>query len=190
MGTLYVDKLDPQSGTSLELGSSGDTITIPSGATITNNGTASGFATTPVAGTEAFSAKLTGNDNNITDSSWYKITFNNEVFDTGSNFDTSTGRYTAPSAGKYFFGVAIYAWGGNNFDNAATRLYKNGVSNGATGNYFTYSDGKHFSEWYQEASQVLDLAQNDYIEVYQRLDFSSGAANIDAVSRFYGFKLA
>ena len=34
MGTLFVDKLDPQSGTSLELGSSGDTITIPSGATL------------------------------------------------------------------------------------------------------------------------------------------------------------
>ena len=39
MGTLFVDKLDPQSGTSLEIGSSGDTITIPSGATITNSGT-------------------------------------------------------------------------------------------------------------------------------------------------------
>ena len=43
MGTLFVDKLDPQSGTSLEIGSSGDTITIPSGCTITNNGTQSGF---------------------------------------------------------------------------------------------------------------------------------------------------
>ena len=43
MGTLFVDKLDPQSGTSLEIGSSGDTITIPSGCTITNSGSASGF---------------------------------------------------------------------------------------------------------------------------------------------------
>ncbi len=43
MATLFVDKLDPQSGTALEIGSSGDTITIPSGATLTNNGTASGF---------------------------------------------------------------------------------------------------------------------------------------------------
>ena len=40
---LKVDKLDPQSGTALEIGSSGDTITIPSGATITNSGTATGF---------------------------------------------------------------------------------------------------------------------------------------------------
>tara|TARA_Y100001963_G_C6656960_1_gene388543 strand:- start:35 stop:583 length:549 start_codon:yes stop_codon:yes gene_type:complete len=40
---ILVDKIDPQSGTALEIGSSGDTITIPSGATITNSGTASGF---------------------------------------------------------------------------------------------------------------------------------------------------
>ena len=33
MGTLFVDKLDPQSGTSLELGSSGDTISVNTGAT-------------------------------------------------------------------------------------------------------------------------------------------------------------
>ena len=50
--TLKVDKLDPQSGTALEIGTSGDTINIPSGATLdinsgatlTNNGTATGFA--------------------------------------------------------------------------------------------------------------------------------------------------
>ena len=34
MGTIFVDKVDPQSGTSLEIGSSGDTISVPSGATI------------------------------------------------------------------------------------------------------------------------------------------------------------
>ena len=40
---LKVDKLDPQSGTALEIGTSGDTITVPSGATIVNSGTATGF---------------------------------------------------------------------------------------------------------------------------------------------------
>ena len=40
---IKVDKLDPQSGTALEIGTSGDTITIPSGATIVNSGTATGF---------------------------------------------------------------------------------------------------------------------------------------------------
>ena len=40
---LKVDKLDPQSGTALEIGTSGDTINIPSGVTIANSGTATGF---------------------------------------------------------------------------------------------------------------------------------------------------
>ena len=43
MGTIIVDNLEPQSGTSLTLGASGDTLTIPSGCTISNSGTASGF---------------------------------------------------------------------------------------------------------------------------------------------------
>ena len=36
MSKIEVDKVTPQSGTSLTIGDSGDTITIPSGATITN----------------------------------------------------------------------------------------------------------------------------------------------------------
>jgi prepilin-type processing-associated H-X9-DG protein len=40
---LKVDKITPASGTSTQIGDSGDTITIPSGCTITNSGTASGF---------------------------------------------------------------------------------------------------------------------------------------------------
>ena len=43
MGTIFVDNLEPQSGTSLTLGANGDTLTIPSGCTISNSGTASGF---------------------------------------------------------------------------------------------------------------------------------------------------
>ena len=53
MSTLNVDKVDPNTGTALEIGSSGDTITIPSGATIVNSGTATGFG-----------AALTGSTNN------------------------------------------------------------------------------------------------------------------------------
>tara|TARA_R100001594_G_scaffold7401_2_gene20040 strand:+ start:539 stop:1054 length:516 start_codon:yes stop_codon:yes gene_type:complete len=42
---LKVDKISPASGTSFTWGDSGDTFTIPSGATVTNNGTANGFVT-------------------------------------------------------------------------------------------------------------------------------------------------
>jgi len=40
---LKVDKITPASGTNTQIGESGDTITIPSGCTITNNGTQTGF---------------------------------------------------------------------------------------------------------------------------------------------------
>ena len=44
MSTLEVNKITPVSGgTSITLGDSGDTFTIPSGVTITNNGTQTGF---------------------------------------------------------------------------------------------------------------------------------------------------
>ena len=43
MSKIEVDTIEPQSGTSLTIGASGDTITIPSGATLTNSGTATGF---------------------------------------------------------------------------------------------------------------------------------------------------
>ena len=43
MREVKVNKISPRSGTTVTLGDSGDTFTIPSGATILNSGTASGF---------------------------------------------------------------------------------------------------------------------------------------------------
>ena len=44
MSKIEVDQVDPQSGTTLTLGTSGDTVSIPSGVTLANAGTATGFA--------------------------------------------------------------------------------------------------------------------------------------------------
>jgi len=46
MSEVKVNKISPRSGTTVTLGDSGDTFTIPSGASITNSGTASGFGAT------------------------------------------------------------------------------------------------------------------------------------------------
>ena len=43
MSKITVDAVEPSTGTSLTLGASGDTITVPAGATLTNSGTATGF---------------------------------------------------------------------------------------------------------------------------------------------------
>jgi len=42
---MKVNKISPASGTAITLGDSGDTFTVPSGATIANSGTATGFGT-------------------------------------------------------------------------------------------------------------------------------------------------
>ena len=48
---IKANKISPATGTAFTLGDSGDTFTIPSGVTLTNSGTATGFG---VAGTNAF----------------------------------------------------------------------------------------------------------------------------------------
>ena len=58
MSTLNVDKVDPSTGTALEIGSSGDTITVPSGATFAVSGTMNASSIT--AGTVATARLGTG----------------------------------------------------------------------------------------------------------------------------------
>ena len=57
MSKLFVDQVDPKTATTLTLGTSGDTISIPSGVTIANAGTATGF---DVCGTNLFRATMSG----------------------------------------------------------------------------------------------------------------------------------
>ncbi len=98
---IKADKWSPASGTSATLGDSGDTFTIPSGATITNSGTATGFGES---NTPYFLARLSANQD-ISDNTATTIVFNQEGLDSGSGYDTSNGKYTITSGegGKYYF---------------------------------------------------------------------------------------
>ena len=53
MSKIEVDQVDPQSGTNLTLGTSGDSILIPSGVTLANSGTVTGIPTSALTGTIA-----------------------------------------------------------------------------------------------------------------------------------------
>ena len=103
MATLFVDKVDPQSGTALEIGSSGDTITIPSGATIANSGTATGFGGITEIDYWRLSADTAGSGS----SSYAVISSNWERVDTddfnvkGTGLSESSGIFTFPSTGYY-----------------------------------------------------------------------------------------
>ena len=57
---IKADKWSPASGTSATIGDSGDTYTIPSGVTFTNNGTATGFGATLTGSTNNTVVTVTG----------------------------------------------------------------------------------------------------------------------------------
>jgi len=198
MGTLFVDKLDPQSGTSLELGSSGDTMTVPSGATLTiagtinaSSGTATGFGES---NTPAFSVYRSSSQSIANDTAT-KIQFNAENYDTDNAFDSSTNyRFTVPSGkgGKYFFTARARS---SNFTSVAAVLtsYINGSSKIVTSITNSAADGSGYhtvtSTW------SMTLADSDYVEMYykhnngstQNIQGDSGAWGLTA---FAGFRIS
>ena len=105
MGTIKTTNIETITGSgTLTLGQSGETITIPSGVTITNNGTQTGFGG---ANTPAFEARL-GSTQNFTSGVVTKIQLDTEIFDTDSCYDNATNyRFTPTTAGKYY----VYAKG-------------------------------------------------------------------------------
>ena len=194
MATLFVDKLDPQSGTALEIGTSGDTITIPAGATITNNGTQTGFGGT----NECIWFASQNGDQTISHNSNTKVAFSNEVIDTDSAYDPTTNyRFTVPSGkgGTYRvdFGFWCYDSGGN-LQQAVGYLYKNGSD------LFNirgqHNAGAEYAG-YVNMSSVITLSAGDYLEVYcygQESGSStfviSGSGNAAKFRNFFsGYKL-
>ena len=158
MATLFVDKVDPQSGTSLEIGSSGDTITIPSGATITNNGTQTGFGET---NTPSFLAYLSSSQN-IANQTATTLVFQTEVYDTASAYDTSNGIFTVPSGqgGKYFFTFAARA---SNWNTSEVAIY---LEDQASQSRIVFEDGDaHGDNNTFAVSGIADLSAGNTVKV-------------------------
>jgi len=182
MSKLETNQVDPASGTTLTLGTSGDTIAIPSGVTIANSGTATGFGGD---NTPAFLVSNTANNTGKTDNAYSKMTYNVETFDTDSAFASS--KFTVPTGegGKYFFSVTEFLVGDSaGCVDSFVNLYKNGSNAvGQNGNDFD------FSNYSPTFSAVLDLSAGDYIEVYCKVNVSSGTWGQYAGGIWQGFKL-
>ena len=99
MSTLETNLIQPSTGTTLTVGASGDTVTAPSGVTV-----AGAMANTPAFSANAITGTFTGSVN-----TFWKATFNNELYDTNSAYDASNSGFTVPSgqAGKYHFETAF-----------------------------------------------------------------------------------
>ncbi len=167
MGTLFVDKLDPQSGTSLEIGSNGDTITIPSGCTITNNGTQTGFGGVMTPAFEAYKASSGTVSNNTAE----KMAYDTESFDVGGCYDHSTNyRFTPTTAGKYFVYQTLWmsTEANGNFEVMWAYLYKNG-SSVARQSISAYSSNA-LRDCSLAVCSVIDMnGSSDYVEAYGQI---------------------
>jgi len=171
MSKLETNQVDPATGTTLTLGTSGDTITIPSGVTIANSGTATGFGGT---NTPAFRARVTA-DTTFTTGTYVAVTFPSEDFDTASAYDTSNGRFTVPSgqAGKYFIysQLLINAGASSQLEFARINLYKNGS---VIRNAQTYYVSNPIRRTSISLATVEDLSASDYLQIYAYADDTSG----------------
>ena len=121
---LKVDKISPASGTSFTLGDSGDTFTIPSGATIANSGTATGFGGDNA---PAFFVRNNGNQD-VTHGVETIITLDTEILDSANAF--ASNKFTPQTAGKYFiaaqFSGSDDAYTSGNLAYIVLKIRKNG----------------------------------------------------------------
>jgi hypothetical protein len=165
---IKVNEIIKQSGSSITIGESGTTISIPSGATIANSGTATGFGGGVTNYFFAWDADTGGTSGDIV--------LDQTQINEGNNYNTSTGLYTAPSAGDYFFQVNFKRGG-----SGAGDLYfeKNGSAVSST--YMQYSATSATTATF---SVVLTLASSDTIGWYS-------ANNINpSHCKFFGWRLS
>ena len=186
---IKVNEIIKQSGSSITLGESGDTISIPSGATLNSAGTntLSGIDNGPA--WHAFLSSSQDVSNNTTT----VIVFNHEALDTNSGYDTSTGRFTVPSggAGKYVIYSQLMR---NNFLNSRylARIRVNGSDVSASEQKNTDTGGTNFQT--VNVQSIQTLAVGDYVDItlYQDSGSSAGAYGTNTTSGksiFMGYKL-
>ena len=182
MSKLETNQVDPATGTTLTLGTSGDTIAIPSGVTIANSGTATGFGG---ANTPAFLVQGHSSGQTLSSGTWTKVTDWVNVYDTASGFDLTNDKFTIPSGqgGKYFV-YGFIKYGAASTRRIQVAVYKNGSINQAASGYTEYYSGVHLGV-------AISLAASDYIEIYCKIDNGGGGQIMtdNTSERFGAFKL-
>ena len=191
---IKANKISPATGVAFTLGDSGDTFTVPSGATIVNSGTATGFGGD---NTPSFQARKTSTQSTVASDTWTKIGFETEVWDTNSAYDHSTNyRFTVPAGegGKYQF-HAQFNWYANGSVGEMIGFTVKFYVNGSGSNYSEYYDfrdnsnkGVHY--WTPVLSAAISLSAADYVEVYGEVQLASSTAHIDNNHGYFsGYKL-
>ena len=216
MSKVNVNTIEPSTGTDITLGASGDTITVPSGATFTQSGTmnasaitagtlaiaqggtgAATFLAAELANTPAFLVYASSNTScsNATNTT---IAYNTETLDNGGCFNNTSGTVTlnGVSVPAYSFGpnVAGYYWvsalgyfsSGTDYDSNRIFIEKNTTTS------FASINGRNLYYNGLFAGNVVHLnGSSDTIRV-RVIQGSGGSLDFDSnvtIGGFSGFKL-
>ena len=128
----------------------------------------------------------------ISNGSWVTVVFNAEQRDASSIYDTSNGRFTPTTAGKYFVYANII--GGN--DGASTlnyvlgKFYKNGSDYQTTSVFKQDSRGYPGSNYTVSMCHVIEFnGSSDYLEVKINMDTTVGSPDCVENSNFGAYKI-
>ena len=174
-GTLKVGTITTSSG-------SGN-ITIGSGVTLLSN-------------TPAFLASCSSGAS-LAATTWTKLNFTNEVFDTNSAYDASNSKFTCPTsqAGKYMIGFNVRTDGATNQLRIIAAIKINGLF--ALYTEVIDDNSSQATAMGLQVSIVCDLAVNDYVEAYCYQNSGGTLTQIANIAsqdpggdqRFWGYKL-
>jgi|TARA_R100001086_G_scaffold36060_1_gene16283 hypothetical protein len=177
MGTIFVDNLEPQSGTSLTLGASGDTI-----------GLASGASQTLAVNTPSFLAYVSTGQT-ISGATQTVLACNTELYDTGSCYDTSTYKFTPNVAGKYML-MAKWRQEVQGVSNFQIRIEKNEQDTSSyTYPNVIYQNDRPFNYDQTYTGGILEAngsSDNFRVRVYSD---SAGSISASFGTYFAGYKL-
>ena len=166
------------------LGKSGDTLTVPSGATLTiagtinaSSGTATGFGES---NNPSFSSRMSAHQA-VGDNVTTKVAFDTVNFQTSGTYDTTNYRFTPGVAGNYQFMINIVgdSQATANLYAVTVKLYKNGssIAEQVDGVNFNFVD--NYPRQAPVSFNVTDTSDaDDYYEVYTAINDTSSTPQV------------
>jgi hypothetical protein len=170
-GTLKVGTITTSSGSgTITLGQSGETVDMSNG-TMTLN---SSMKMTP-----AFEAYLGGSGGQaVSDNTVTLVQANTEVYDTDSDYDTSTYRFTPQVAGKYMVYGSVLAETGSSSNLNENYLYIKKNGSNITEYEKNFASNPIRIDLIQ-VSAIIDMnGSSDYLELYGRINSASGSGQL------------
>lgn len=128
-------------------------------------------------GVPAFSA-YKNSTQSLTSSTWTKVTFQAEVFDTNSNFDTSTSRFQPSVAGYYQINCTGF------LAVSPTVTYIQLYKNGSGFNVYSNLEGSSIAQVMLSINHLMYFnGSTDYIELFAYVN--AGTAIVDSGSTWF-----